>query len=687
VLDGHTPAESSGVRNTLSIRVALLIWLSATSTPTFPQQQLDPQDQSRSTDPGELSLEELMAIRVDTVYGASKFEQKITEAPSSVTIISSDQIRKYGYRTFADILRSVPGFYVNYDRNYSYVGLRGFARPGDYNTRVLILVDGHDTNDNVYGGAYIGTDFPVDVDLIERIEIIRGPGSALYGTSALLGVINVVTKRGRDVSGLEVSASGGGLQSYQGRVTFGRQFARGLNLVLSSTGYDSKGYRHLFFPEFDFPANNNGIAQDADTDMFHSSFASADYREFTLHAAYSSREKRIPTASFGTVFNDRRTLTTDTRFYVDLQYRHTFEPAVELTARAFYDRYKYDAVYVSKSLDPAAQTPVLNEDFARGEWLGFEVNVSKRLFRKHRVTVGTEDRFNLKEIQGNYDLQPYTLYLFDKRSSTVPAVYAEDEFSIRKNLILSAGLRYDRYYSFGGTLNPRLALVFSPAENTAIKLLYGRAFRAPNAYELYYYQSPASHLQPETIDTTELSFERYLSGHTWVRASGFYNQVSNLISQAADPVTGNIRYINLDGAGVKGLEAELNEKRPSGWEGRLSYTIQDARDSISGGVLSNSPKQLAKLNLIAPVVKATFFAGFEGQYTSRRRAVSGADTGGFFVANLTLYTQEFAKRLQLSASVYNLFGKRYADPGSEEHRQQAIPQDGRNFRIKVVYRF
>jgi outer membrane receptor for ferrienterochelin and colicins len=210
-------------------------------------------------------------------------------------------------------------------------------------------------------------------------------------------------------------------------------------LLLSSTGYDSKGYRRLFLPEFDSPANNNGIAQDADTDKFHSSFASADYRDFVIHAAYSSREKRIPTAAFDTIFDDRRTLTTDTRFYVDPQYRHSFESALELTARAFYDRYKYDAVYAEHSVDLAEQSVILNQDFARGEWLGFELDVSKHLLKKHRVTVGTEERFNLREVQGNYDLQPYALFVFDNRSSSVSAVYPQDEFTIRKNIKLFAG--------------------------------------------------------------------------------------------------------------------------------------------------------------------------------------------------------------------------------------------------------
>jgi len=86
-------------------------------------------------DLSQLSLEELMNLKVDTVYGASKFEQKVTEAPSSVTIITADEIQKYGYRTVSDLLQSVPGFYVTNDRNYSYIGVEGISRPTDYNTR------------------------------------------------------------------------------------------------------------------------------------------------------------------------------------------------------------------------------------------------------------------------------------------------------------------------------------------------------------------------------------------------------------------------------------------------------------------------------------------------------------------------------------------------------------------------
>jgi outer membrane receptor for ferrienterochelin and colicins len=164
-----------------------------------------------------LSLEDLTKVQIETVYGASKFGQKVTEAPSSVTIVTADEIQKYGYRTLADLLRSVPGFYISYDGQDTYIGVRGISRPSDYNTLVLILVDGHRMNENVYNGTYISGEFVIDFDLIDRVEIIRGPGSSLYGTDAFFAVINIFTKRGRDLKGTEVSLSAGGQETYQGR--------------------------------------------------------------------------------------------------------------------------------------------------------------------------------------------------------------------------------------------------------------------------------------------------------------------------------------------------------------------------------------------------------------------------------------------------------------------------------------
>src|ERR1700676_4997298 len=130
----------------------------------------------------DMSLEDLMSIEIDSVYGASGFKQKVTEAPASVTIITSEEIQKFGYQTLADILRNVRGFYVTYDRNYSYLGVRGYGPSGDYNSRIAVLIDGHRVNENIFDSAPFGTEFPIDVDLIDRVEFISVCRQRLLGS-------------------------------------------------------------------------------------------------------------------------------------------------------------------------------------------------------------------------------------------------------------------------------------------------------------------------------------------------------------------------------------------------------------------------------------------------------------------------------------------------------------------------
>lgn len=163
------------------------------------------------TDLTALSLEDLMDI---SIYTASKHKQKISEAPASVTVVTSNEIIKYGYRTLADILGSVNGFYTTYDRGYHYLGVRGFSRPGDFNTRLLLLINGHRMTENIYDSSLIGTGSLLDVDLIERVEIVRGPSSSLYGTNAFFAVVNIITKRAEDLGGVEISSDAGSFDTY-----------------------------------------------------------------------------------------------------------------------------------------------------------------------------------------------------------------------------------------------------------------------------------------------------------------------------------------------------------------------------------------------------------------------------------------------------------------------------------------
>ena len=651
---------------------------------------LQAQNPPKSADLMGMSIEDLMKVDIDSVYAASGYKQKVNEAPASVTIITSDEIRKYGYRTLADILSNMPGFYVSYDRNYSYLGVRGFGRPGDYNSHVLLLVDGHRLNDAVYDQALIGTEFPIDVDLIDRVEVIRGPNSSLYVASAFLGVINVVTRRARGSRTLSAFAELASYGTFKTRVTYSNRFRSGLEMMLSTSFYDSRGHEQLYFPEYDTPATNHGIAQDVDGDQYRQVFANISYHGLSLQGAYGWREKFIPTASFGTIFNDPGASTIDASGYLDLKYDHKFGSDWGYRARLYYDHYRYDGVYPYDRSSSGGPSRVLNMDLGAGQRWGAEFDVSKKLWGNQTLIAGSEYRDNFEQDQENYDLQPYFQYVSNHRTSTTWAAFAQDSIPIRRNLVLDLGLRHDQYSTFGGTTNPRVDLIYSPFERTTVKLLYGQAFRAPTVYELYESgggSEPNPHLKPETVKTSEAVLEQSLPNNLRLTVSGYSYPIRGLIALGEGTDPGLLMYQNSAKINMQGLELALNKKFLSGLEAGGSFSLEDAKDVSNGNPLTNSPHELAQAHLSVPLFHRQMFASMNVQYVSKRRTLAGSYAGAYVVPNLTLFSQKALRGWEVSASLYNFTDRRYGDPGGEEHVQDVIYQDGRTFRLKIGYRF
>ena len=640
--------------------------------------------QEGTKDLGEASLEELANI---TVYTASRHTQKITEAPSSVTVITRDEIQKYGYRTLADILRSVRGFDVTSDRQYTYAGVCGINRPETYNSRVLVLIDGHRTNNNIYEQALLGTEFGLDIDLIERVEIVRGPSSSLYGASAFFAVINVITRKADELKGWELAFEPASFGTYQGRVSYGAKFS-GVDAVLSSGFYDSRG-QTLFYPEFNSPATDNGISRNSDYDSYQHYLATVSFRGFTFQGNFSNRNKGLPTGAFGTLFDDPQTRTFDSLRYFDLSYQRPVTGAWSLEARTAVSRHVYDGIYAYGPAAPGGSN-VLNYDFGRGTWWSGEVKIQQSLERNN-LTFGTEFQDNLQQDQGNYNINPFLEYIASRPPSSVNwAFYGQDEFAFTAKLSLSAGLRYDRYYTFGGTTNPRLGLIYHPFSQTAFKLLYGSAFRAPSAYEMYYYglgQYQANlNLKPETIKTYEVVLEQGLGERLHLTANVFQNQVSQLINQVTNS-SGLLVFENTAGAHIRGLSAELDARFPGGLQGKASYSYSDNQDAQAKQTLSSSPEHLAKLNLIAPMFQQRLFASLDSQFNGPVTTLTGRNTSSFQVFNVTLLGHASEKHLDVSASVYNLLDKKYFDPAPGGLPESRIQQDGRNWRVKLTGRF
>ena len=245
----------------------------------------------------------LDALLNTTINAASKYEQTTRDAPASVTILTSEDIERYGWRTIDKALQSVRGMYVSNDRNYAYLGARGFGRPTDYNNRVLLLVNGHTNNDDFYNSAAVGPTLGLNLDAIERIEVVRGPGAALYGTGAVFAVIDVITKDAAAIDGLRVSVEGGSFGRKGLSGVYGQELGHGVTLALSGLWSDVAG-QDLQYPEYDDIETNGGIAEGLDWDRVGGVQGSLRVGDFSAQAMFTSRKTGIPTGAFETTFND-----------------------------------------------------------------------------------------------------------------------------------------------------------------------------------------------------------------------------------------------------------------------------------------------------------------------------------------------------------------------------------------------
>jgi iron complex outermembrane receptor protein len=622
------------------------------------------------------SLEALLDVQVDSVEGAARHTQRLTEAPASVSVITASDIETFGWRTLADVLKSVRGFHVTYDRNYSYLGVRAFGRPTDYNNRVLLMVDGRRLNDSIYDGALIGTDFPVDLSAVDRIEVVRGPGSALYGTSAFLAVINVITKRGNSAGARQAGFDIASFDTWNAHASHGWSDDHGRDVFLSASRYDSHGPHALFFPEF-AGEPGGGTVYDLDGDKSGKLFGSARAGGLQFQGAFAEREKRVPTASWETKFGDPRFFTRDTRGWASAGYTRDVR-GTTVQGRGFFDHYAYYGDYPGE---------VVSFDGATANTLGAELSLRRQLSR-HNITTGIDQRTNLREDQWNGDAT--TLYIDDRRSSHEVALYAQDEIALTSKLTGILGGRYDWWSLKGGTGRPRLGLVYRTENDTAIKALYGEAYRAPNLYELYYGGEQAdvaanTALGPEVARTTEVVVERHIGNRLRVSASAYHTHIDGLI----DPVTlddGRITYVNSEFVHSRGVEFEGESRWPSGLLVRGSIAMQRAH-SETMGELSNAPGQLGTLQFALPFWRRQLVLASDTTFVGSRLTVGGQQVPDYWLSNVTTTYRPLRWPIVIGATVYNVFDDDIDHPVGVEFRQTALRQDGRTAALRLTVKF
>lgn len=665
-----------------------------------------------------LSLEELLE---KPIVAASNVEQRPKDSPALVSVVEGEDLRRIGARDLGSALAATRGVYATNDRNYGYLGIRGFSTPGDYNTRILLTIDDHKMSDPVYGQAMTGIELGLPLGAIERVELIRGAASSTYGSSALLGAVHVVTSTGATRPGLHVTSTttataetypdpaqrpavafyGQELSATYGVVTDG-----GTDVFAAASMLRDPGLRAIYMPELAgtgevcvdpqrMTVTCNGVVRDVDHEQAASAYVAIRHGGFRLSGLFSTRVRQVPTASFGSVVGDPDTETTDNRIFVDGGY-HGALGAAELDAHASWDVYDYHGNYAyyaaPDSGDPgylAGRT--LYHDVANTHWLTGETRVR---WRRAELVPGITDVDTVAGAEGVAVVKAYQIAsTTDRDDQEIQlAGYGQAEARIAGHLVASAGTRVDaRPGSYGASWSSRLGLLADAWHDGRLRLTLGSAFRAPNLYERYYFTAQATQptLQPERAYTGEVSAEQYLGEHLRLIVAAYAVDLDDLtkLTMVDNPgQTAGDRYVfrNAGTAEGGGVEAEL-EARWQGTQLRANLALQRMHDE-TGADLSNSPHTLGNVSLVMPVAGNRAQLAVTSSFVGHRHAPSGAPIAAAFHTDLAVDIPRLGGTpIDVGAGVSNVFDQRSAVPGSEEHRQSAIPEDPRLIWIRIGY--
>jgi outer membrane receptor protein involved in Fe transport len=615
--------------------------------------------------PLKLPLDELLATPIKT---AAKYEQPLSSVAASVTVISGEEIERYGWTSLPEVLQSIPGFYVTYDRNYAYIGVRGIGRPTDYNTRIMVLRNGI-----VLNGELLGAPMPeFDFATIDRIEIVRGPGSALYGSEAMLAVVNIITKGADAIDGVGGSVMYGSRLNEGGTVRIGKTLSDGLRVTASGYWRRSRG-ADLYFPEFNSPANNNGVAKGLDYEELHDLSLGLEKGKLHLTAYLGSRTKGIPAASYDTLFNVDSS-TVDKHTLLAAEYEVSLGVGKTLELRGSYDNTR------SRGFYPYGPVGVEN-------WLstryGTEARFNWDVRPNHRLTAGTEVSRS-HQADYTYFVGDYGIHLH--RPYTRSSFYLQDEYHPSTRLGIVGGVRYDHYPFNGSSASPRAAILYTPTRSTTVKFLYGTAFRAPTLYESGY-NDPLTpwkvnpDLQSEKIRTTELVLEQRVRPEVFFVGSLFRVGATNLINEQVDPTDSVLWYRNIGSIDSSGGEMSLELRKENGVWGHLGFSTQTTKDR--GHTVDNSPRTMIKAGLSSSP-RLQWHGGFEAIYESSRLTRDGATTSPWLLLNGTI-TRNLGGGLQAGVIIRNLLNSRYSTPVGAEFVPQSIVQNGRTLALKLSY--
>jgi iron complex outermembrane receptor protein len=608
----------------------------------------DPLGGVPKTDP---FAEELPKVEAATLHA-----QTLDEAPADVTVITRAQIHTYGYRTLGEALAGVRGFYLSGDHIYNYVGVSGFSLPGDLNTRFLVMINGHAMTENIYSSnSFFGQDFGLDMDLVERIEVVRGPSSALYGSNGIFATINVVTVSPVDFPTLHATTEVGSFGQKKAMLAGSFNLGKGANLLVSAAVVNNTG-RSLYIPDL----GQTAIGMDGER-AYHT-FANLIWRNWNIVAFFNDRKKMVPVAwdYNANSVGSRGNYTMDGRGYIAAKYARSLGRG-ELLWESAYDSYHYkdrfDYIVAEGLLD--------QRSYASGDWLDSSLVYQAGTGFLGSLSAGLQANADLRATQYDREVYPQQLNLLTiDRPSLGVGLFVEDEKRISARWKLDFGARIDEARYYGHSFSPRAALTYQPSPRTVFKFIFGRPFRNPSMNEQFYYNNigflKPGPLVPERANTYEFVAEGHISPRLSATLHVYQYQIKDLI-EAVYLDNGASVFENVPGSRSRGIEIEVRSK-PRPWfetDGSLAWQAAIPQGSVVW--FTNSPAYLAKFRWAVPA-GSRMALGNSWNWMSSRTTYSGATVRQVLLADVTLTLRRVLPGFDVQAGIRNALNWSYADP-------------------------
>lgn len=657
---------------------------------------------------------------------ASRVLENIKKSAASITVITDKEIEQMGARTLMDVLQTVPGISVwDYTDGIYKIDARGvFKSVGQH---ILLMINSHPVNENYLGGiASLDT---LMVDNVKQIEVIRGPGSALYGANAFGGVINVITKDAATDPGVRVKASGGSYQTQHYNAFIGHAFAD-LHLTLNVNYYATDGFKAPIAQDsqslMDLLLRTRaslapGTAQAAEEK--YDIAVGLQYKGLKIDARYIDNDTNRPISVGNALTQYNKNPSID--YYINLTYEHTLWDVLNLTGKIYHNLHDFNSDY--QALPPGSMLPTLPpQNFAlfpegalvkfgnKNTRTGAELQTRYKLGETHTVVGGlTYENMDQSDVTyaANFlytsvenvviplsavqDLSDPQHNSNKAVSRTFTAAFLEDLWDLNDALRFTIGARYDHYSDFGGSFNPRAGAIWEFIPNYDLKVLYGRAFRAPSFYELYSQNNPSfignPDLKPEVINTYEISLGAKITHALQTRATVFRNDIKDSVDLVTVQQGGFSQRVfqNKNKLRSQGVEVELIYDFGKGIYLGANYTYQEGKNLDTDEGFWYNPTH--KGNVMANVRLSKNFNWYTNLYVEGARERAADDPReapeGFAVVNTTLIAKKFLEGLEVRVSVYNLLDHDYAIPTVADSLPVDYLMPGRSFMVEARYSF